>query len=272
MTRGKRTDRAEARRRYRAYLQAQTGEEPEAELEAEAPASAGSKARPARTIKERLRPDPLPIGKVSISGAFRAAYRPVHYREDLSLIVPLITKTHAIWPVAVLSAVGLAVVLIRRDPSDFWWQISSQMVLFPIPMMPAMIAGFLAPRATWLAGLIAGFISSMAMLAWYLSGAMPHVVNGHVIGYERLAPGEIWSAVIQLLWLALPTGALLAAVAGWYKRFLALTGPAAQVARVQAAAASQKAAGGQKAEASQKAAGQKAAGSQKAGPRGRAAR
>jgi hypothetical protein len=235
VARAKRTERAEARRRYRAALAAQAGEGPEeydeSEEYLEEEESLATATAPRGKV-DPLQPDPVPFRPVGFMGAFKAAYRPVHYRADLKLFFPLITRTHAIWPVALISVVGILTVLIRRDPRDFFFQLSTSMILTPLPMLPAMIAGFLAPRATWLAGIIASLISSMAVIAWWESGAMPHFNTlGQVDGYQRLDPSLLPAAAIQLLWLAIPSGALLAALAGWYKRFLNLTGPAAQMAK-----------------------------------------
>lgn len=241
MARAKRTDRAEARRRYRAILQDQSGEGTEAEMEeeAEAPARQASSAGQSRARAAQGSDQVSQTKRVGFFGAFKAAYRPVHYREDLRFFVPLITRTNAIWPVFVMCMLGLGLVLVRRNPNDFLFQMVISMIITPLPMMPAMIAGFLAPRATWLAGLIAAFISSMTSVAWWVSGAMPvqAVVNGtvQVTGYRAMPLAELWPNTLQLLWIALPAGALLAALAGWYKRFLALTGPASQLARQQAA-------------------------------------
>jgi hypothetical protein len=241
VARGKANRRTEQRRRYRSILRAQAGESPEAELEEEEAGEAESRASSAqlsRPTAVRLRPDPLPTKPVGFFGAMKAAYRPIHYRDDLKLIVPLITRTNAIWPVVVFCGFGLAAVLIRRDPHDFWYIAAATICFgqFGLPMIPPMIAGFLAPRAGWLMGIVASLIWFGMWMAWFLSGATPQTNSlGQVTGYGLPEGFDLAAATISYLPMTLVIGALMAALSAWYKRFLALTGPAAQLARQQAA-------------------------------------
>ena len=213
MARAKGTDRAEARRRYRAYLKAQ--EEAEAGSEGEAPAAtlgARSRGRNSQDFK------PLPAQtaqKPGFMGAARAAYRPVHYREDLRFIVPLVTRTHAVWPVLVLTLVAIPLALTLSKSTDNPVLGAALFLLSPTPLVPAMIAGFLAPRATWLAGAINAFICGIGFLVVAL------LANGQIPGLPKVAPDQLPIAFIQVMSSALPLGALLAAGTGWYKRFLA---------------------------------------------------
>ncbi len=253
MARAKRTERAEARRRFRALLAEQEGlaaeaesAEGEGEEEGAPPRARGEK--PGRP-RDPLQPDYVAPKKVGFFGAVKAAYRPVHYRDDLRLIWPLITRTHAIWPVAVLTLAALAITIPRVSgatyeslQSDSAVQIVVTYVLYPyLPMLPAMIAGFMAPRATWLAGMIACTITTIGFMVLMVVSA-GSVSRQNAAGNPGISAADVILVTIEMLWIALPLGALLAALTGWYKRFLALTGPAAALSQQQQAARQKQAA------------------------------
>jgi len=61
-----------------------------------------------------------------------------------------------------LSFVALAYGFTRTDYNDGSIQVVVNFVLPMVPMIQPMLAGFLAPRATWLAGIIASLISGFA--------------------------------------------------------------------------------------------------------------
>ena len=213
MARAKGTDRAEARRRYRDIVKAQ--EEAEAGTEGQAAAAtpvSRNRARGSQALK------PLPpqtAQRPGFFGAAKAAYRPVNYREDLRFFVPLVTRTFAVWPVLALTIVAVPLALSRPNVKGdtilgllaFW--------LSPTPLLPAMIAGFLAPRATWLAGAINGLIVGVGLIAFLI------LANGQILAGEQIAPSGLFAASIQILVYSVPFGAVLAAGTGWYKRFLA---------------------------------------------------
>lgn len=213
MARAKGTDRAEARRRYRAIVKAQ--EEAEAGTEGQATAAAPvarNRARGSQALK------PLPpqaTARPGFLGAAKAAYRPVHYREDLRYLVPLVTRTHAVWPVLAVTLIAVPLALSRPNVQGdsilgllaFW--------LSPTPLLPAMVAGFLAPRATWLAGAIDGFIVGAGLIIFLV------LANGQTLPGEQIAPSGLFAASLQILFYSVPFGAALGAGTGWYKRFLA---------------------------------------------------
>ena len=101
VARAKRTERAAARRRYRAATEPELLET-EAEEELEAPAPRGARAAPAA----RSAPD---TGRVGIGAALRSSFRPLRVREDLAALPSLVTHRSLWLPVAV--TVGGAVVV-----------------------------------------------------------------------------------------------------------------------------------------------------------------
>ncbi|MGZ6265474.1 MAG: hypothetical protein ACXWN4_01020 [Candidatus Limnocylindrales bacterium] len=220
MARAKRTDRAEARRQYRAYLaaQAEAQAEPEDE-ETEVPASGrGVSVRPARAREPET--GPKPGERLGMSGALRAAFRTPHYLDDLRNIGPLVFRSKAVWPVAAICVIAALVAYPRINSNtvvadDPILSVIFQFVLYPLPLLPPMMAGFLAPRSTWLAGAIAALISTLTLVAlviatqFKIESSTSSITGANVLG-------------ITVSWLsvALPFGALIGAASGWYKRFL----------------------------------------------------
>jgi hypothetical protein len=230
VARAKRTERAERRRRYRAYLAELAAQEAEEAEEAEAGGSRREAERAARDTTPKLKPGQ----RMGFLAAAKAAVRPVHYVQDLRYTPTLVTRTHAIWvPTAV--AVGAAAIAIQQlsgatvaqANQNAAIQIALGFVLNPaVPMLPALLAGFFAPRATWWAGVIVSFITTVCYVAVI-------AVGGNALSDKpaNLLPGDAVVYAVQLMTLSLPFGAMLAAFSGWYKRFLELTGPAAAAAQ-----------------------------------------
>jgi hypothetical protein len=172
VARAKRTDRAEARRKYRAYLLAQ--EEAEAsESEGQADPGRSATSRPVRDRLHDVRPESLPPARTGIMAGARMAYHQPTYLSDLRYFSTLVLRTNAIWPIAVLCvfAGGYSIVRLNYYATDPILPIIFSFVFFP-PLVPAMLAGFLAPRATWLAGLVASFLCTVTMMLVLFTGGV----------------------------------------------------------------------------------------------------
>ena len=226
MARAKRTDRAEARRQHRAYLAAQTEAQAAAEAEEVPAEDRSAPARPTRARDAEIAYKPGE--RLGMMAAIRAASRTPHYVDDLRNIGPLVVGTKAVWPVAAICVISAAVAYPRLNSqtvvaNDPILSVIFQFVLYPLPLLPPMMAGFLAPRSTWLAGAIAALISTVTLLAlviatqFKIEGSSTSITGANVAG-------------ITVSWLsvALPFGALIGAASGWYKRFLDLMGAGRQ--------------------------------------------
>jgi hypothetical protein len=209
VARAKKTDRAEARRRHRAVLLEQGQGDPETY---EAPEERAT-VRTGRVAGASASSGPTK--RVGIFGAMKQAVNPVHYGDDLRYAPTLIFRTKAIWPTVLLSVGGLAFGLTQTDYNSDGYRFAATFVIAPTPLIQPMIAGFLAPRATWLAGIVSALISGACLevlLIWAYSG---HLAN--------MPPGTFsyLSLTLDLALSAVTFGALLGAASGWYKRFLA---------------------------------------------------
>ena len=232
MARAKRTNRAEARRRYRAAM----GEEPESfDLEDEAqsdvtPESAASAAGRSRT-RAAATPSPTQPARPSVMGAFRAAFRPTDFRGDFAALPRLLRNRAFLIPLAMI--VGAAVLIAVTGGTEPISRALSPYFLAPPPVAPVFLAGFLAPRASWLIGGLLGIISSISIFAILSTPAMQQVATGATAA-TALSP----DVYVYSFFVATVGGGFYAAAAAWYKRFLALASPS-RAARAAAKPAGQ---------------------------------
>jgi hypothetical protein len=206
VARAKRTARAEARRRYRAATEPDL---PEAEESTEAaPRRAPSSGRPAA---ETSRP--------GIGMALRSAYHRPEFRADLAWL-PNMARTKALWiPLAAAAAAGVAYVVV---PSMLTYTLLQYLVWAP-PIGLLFIAGFLAPRASWLYGVVLGLVASAIFAVMLYSGAWN--TASAVIGAPTIASDAYAGFVAQWIFLSLLAGPFFASAAAWYRRFLQLSNP-----------------------------------------------
>jgi hypothetical protein len=268
LARAKRTDRAEARRQYRAYLASQQDAEAAAAAEGAAEESQTRPPASRRPVPQGASSAPRPGERMGMLQAARAATRNATYLTDVRDIVWLVTKTRAVWPVAVLCSAGVVIAYPRIHSnldvaSDPILGLVFQFVVYPMALLPPMLAGFLAPRATWLAGALAAMISTLLFIfvvattpiatvpesalaaasaaasaaaasaapsAGAAASAAPTTAPSATAGtgattVALITPDEVPGAALGWLVSGIPFGALIGAGAGWYRRFLDNIGP-----------------------------------------------
>jgi hypothetical protein len=216
LARAKRTDRTDARRRHRAEQAALSGDGSVTEPTgaSSATAAATGKATPAA---------PRP----SLMAAFRASFRPLDLTGDLRAL-PKLLLHWSFWGPAALTIVTTVVYIVSAQgrtvdsASDTWWvvvNLAFQMFVFPLPAPAgsAFIAGFGAPRAAWLIGLLIGVLAAACFA----------VIIGSVSASLTSSDTTVDVSTYALQgFLVAPVGAsLFAAAAAWYKRFLNLANP-----------------------------------------------
>ena len=212
MARAKQTDRSEARRRYRQAAAAQTAEVDDgAELDygERRPDAPKATARAARTETRS------PTGRVGFMDAFRQAYKSPRVLEDLRAL-PSLLRSRAFLAAVGLIFVGAAVVLAfpNYTGSRFAWEL----LVFPgSALAPQLLVGFFAPRASYLLGLIVGLIQGVVFTIFLTQ-------FGSRLGTE-ITQDQVGS-LLSVSFISGPfSGALFAAAAAWYRRFLALSSP-----------------------------------------------
>jgi hypothetical protein len=206
VARAKRTARADARRRYRAAI------EPPPDVEVE--------ERP--TQSRRAVPPAQPsagTGRVGIGTALRLAYHRPEFRADIAWL-PNMARSKALWiPLGAAAAAAIAYV---AAPSPLTYTLMQYLVWAP-PIGLLFIAGFLAPRASWLFGVVLGLIASAIFGVLLLSGAWNTAAAA--IGAPTISTDLYASFMAQWIFLSLLAGPFFAAAAAWYRRFLQLSNP-----------------------------------------------
>ncbi len=217
MARAKRTDRAEARRRYRgtvAEMPASAG--PDDGSPATTHGSATTRGSGASTPTRPVRP--------SIVGAFRNAIRPVNVRADIAALPTIARGSKAIWlPSLLILVAGLGALVVGLK-KNIVVDLLFQVVLFPPAMVPAFLAGMLAPRASYLTGGVAGILSAI-VFAVVISG-VNLTIQQTPGGPEVAITSETRLALIEnAIGLGIPFSIFVGAFSGFYRRFLALSNP-----------------------------------------------
>jgi hypothetical protein len=224
VARAKRTDRAEARRRYRASVGEPLTESELAEDDAAAtergsvPPRAGTTAAGGAVPTRPARP--------SLGAAFRSSFRPIDLRGDIRALPKILTHWSFTLPV-VLSGVAVALIPLLGVNSltlAFYQYFSGA-----APLGTSFVAGFFAPRASYLVGALTALASfgfqALAFSVGPFAGLLDSVPDLASPG-QFLAPDAARQLLLsQALITGVPSGALFAAAAAWYKRFLNRANP-----------------------------------------------
>ncbi|HKG57949.1 MAG TPA: hypothetical protein VKA85_11935 [Candidatus Limnocylindrales bacterium] len=158
MPRAKRTDRADARRRYRAQVATDVVEPGEDDGDSASPAATSARGGRARGATPAAAP-----ARSGIGYAFRAAFHPANLREDLAHLPILIRSRAVLLPLLAIAATAIA--LTASGGHDVVSALLAQYFLFPPPIGAIFIAGFFAPRASYLAGGIVGVAAAIGVTA-----------------------------------------------------------------------------------------------------------
>lgn len=218
MARAKRTGRAEARRRNREMARTGAlgdGNGPDRPDDG-GPVTSARAARPQRP---------------GIRAAFRESFRPLDLRADINALPQLLRHRSVLVPAA-LTLLSAALFLAigpagTPDPSttaggttelpieQILVTFLAQYFVSTPPVGAVFLAGFLAPRAGWLTGLIAGLVAAICLTAL--------VVIGNSSG--ALSDDEVSGFAFVAFTLSPAAGIVFGGAAAWYRRFLQLTNP-----------------------------------------------
>jgi hypothetical protein len=200
VARAKRTDRADARRRYRQVQTDDPGSPESAEIGDEATLGAARRA-----------PGPAPRG--SFFDGLRASIHRPDLRADIAALPWLVTTRAFYIPVLLLVGGFAAILAVPTSPVVAAYY---RLMVLPPAMAPVFIAGFFAKRASYLLGLI---IATLDVVLYTIL----------VFGFASSASGGGLTAAQQTdFFLSAVTvgplsGLLFASAAAWYKRFLAMS-------------------------------------------------
>jgi len=207
VARAKRTERAAARRRYRAAMESEI-DEAGAEGETVEDATPRRTAAPARSTGEAVR--------LGIGGALRASFHPLHVREDIAAL-PSLVRHRSLW-LPILVTIVSTVAVVATGGKD----VITPFLFAYFVQTPALggvfLAGFLAPRASWLLGGIVGLVAAIGYVA--VLSLVPGAISPTAPGNAKLEEIALSAFLLSPI-----MGGLFAALAAWYRRFLTLTNP-----------------------------------------------
>lgn len=227
MARAKRTDRTEARRRYRAEQAALAdGDEIDDDVEEDGPSGSSSKSAASKSA-------PAPGQRPSITASFKGAMRPLDLRGDLMALPQVLTNWGFLLAIALtVAAAGMFVFAYNEamaavQPGAPVTELETvvggnsipyfvaTMALQPPPAIGAFLIGFAAKRASWLGGLIYGIIVTIVAII-VLQLPAGRLLTGNGPSDAVILGHAAWSPV---------GAALFASAAAWYRRFLDLSNP-----------------------------------------------
>jgi hypothetical protein len=227
VARAKRTDRTDARRRFRAEQAALAAAEPD-DTGAPAGVDPAKKSPKGQTVAA------APAQRPSMTTALKAAYRQPHFRDDLRALPVVVTNLGFLGAIgASLAAVvwfvvaygpALANVPVGPAPNEAVMDVvktnslpyyAGSMVLIGPPMMGAFLIGFTAKRASWLGGLIYG-IYTVILVVIVLQTEAGRLLTGDGPTEPIIAAAVAWAPL---------SACLFASALAWYRRFLDLANP-----------------------------------------------
>jgi hypothetical protein len=228
VARAKRTQRAEARRRYRSVVGAT--ESPDLEID-EADAPDAPTAAPARGNRARraeagatARGEAAPPPRAGFMPALRRAAAPADIRADLRALPSVAIHSKALWvPLAVIGGVTALFFIpgVSRNPLV---ALLGNLALQPPPMILPFLAGMLAPRGAWLVGGIVALANAMAY--GLLFGVFTNSVQTGLGFTYVMTTDQKVGVVLNAVLTSVPFGLLVGAFSGFYRRFLAMSTPA----------------------------------------------
>ncbi len=231
-----------------------------------APARATA-SRPSADTRPTLPPGARP----SFTASFRAAARPFDIRSDIAYIPTLVLRTRAVW-IPGLAAIASGAVFLASQPlgSNSLANLAFQLFVLPPTIAGSFLAGILAPRATYIAGGIAALIGALVFAVAVAvtptslaaatiqatpspsaaaSASVSPAASADASAAPSAAPSPSASpatsttattsdadkitAILQAILLSVPFGVAIGAFGGYYKRFLYLSNPNRQRARVE---------------------------------------
>jgi hypothetical protein len=216
VARAKRTQRAEARRRYRSEQSLVADGDADA---TDAPAGTAPVSRSTASAAASKQSSAPGQG---VGNAFRAAFRPVDIRSDLRAL-PQLVRHRALWiPAAITLATTVLFVIVRPEGRNDILGVLTVFLYQYFVVTPAIggvfIAGFLAPKASWLYGILVGIVAAICYSFLVVRGFIGTAPTAETQGLAR-------DVVLASFFLSPVIGAFFASTAAWYRRFLYLSNP-----------------------------------------------
>jgi hypothetical protein len=193
-----------------------TGDQATDTIDGDAP-SASTRSAASSTSKGSSADKAVPAGRMGFGEAFRASIRPIHVGPDVAALPWIAVHTKALW-VPVLITVASTIAVIGTQGGTL-----SQFMFAYFIQTPAIggvfIAGFLAPRASWLLGVVVGLVAALCYSILVLG------FPSTIYPAAPPAPDTARDVAVSAFVLSPVIGGFFAAGAAWYRRFLAYSSP-----------------------------------------------
>jgi hypothetical protein len=222
VARAKKTDRSEARRRYReATGAAQPGVDG-----VDAPAvPAAAMPRDQRGRQPASSPGTPAPARGGFLGTMRRAAGPADIRGDLRALPRLLIDKAFLIPAAVIVGTAAAM-MIPGLASNQLVSMVGNVILQPPPMIIAFLAGMLAPRGAWLLGGLVSVLAGIALVV-VVTTTTDSIIT--TLGFTYVATIDQKLAYARSVFLQAPVfGIAVGAFAGFYRRFLNMSQPQRQ--------------------------------------------
>jgi hypothetical protein len=226
VARAKRTERAEARRRYRAATTGAAGEGDDALETPEVPAAARPRDSRSRGRSSAGDPAVAAAARPGFIGTLRAAAGPVDILGDLRALPSIVLHSRAAWVPGVVILATTVALMIPSLSSNQIVVLAGNVVLQPPPMIIAFLAGMLAPRGAWLVG---GLMGLLAGIAYVFVVTLNTDVLVTPLGWTYVVTSDQKIAYATNVLVTAPLfGVAVGAFAGFYRRFLNMSTPQRQ--------------------------------------------
>jgi hypothetical protein len=176
--------------------------------------------RPPRATGSAKAAPAVPAQRPGIVQAFRIAFQPADVRADLRTAPTVFRTTPALWIAPALVLVGGVFLLVPTLRDSQIGSLAAQLLVVPPPLIPAFLAGMLAPRSSWLFGLLVGALAGIVFAVYVATASSTGVAP---VTDDLRAQALLYAVVVSPLF-GLATGAF----AGFYRRFLRVSGPQQQ--------------------------------------------
>ncbi len=227
MARAKRTERADARRRYRAV----TSTVPDLDSAVDppvVPAAALPRERRDRRPSGTVEGAP-PAQRPGFLASLRTAAAPADIRGDLRALPTVLLRSKAALIPGVVILVTTVALLTPAFAANQLVVLAGNVILQPPPMIIAFLAGMLAPRAGWLMGGLAGLAAGIAYVAVVTTTTDVLMTP---LGFTYAVSADQKLAYAQNVLITAPAfGIVVGAFAGFYRRFLNMSAPQRQPAK-----------------------------------------
>lgn len=144
-------------------------------------------------------------------------FRMPDLRADLLALPSILRSRRLLWLPLLLLLVGLILELVLRGLPTELGELAvlyNQFLFYPPALFVFFIAGFVAPRASYLIGFVYGLIAGVL---WTLAA----VAVASALGLSTdVGAGEVGSVLAQMVISGVVYGTLAAAFAAWYRDFL----------------------------------------------------